>query len=181
MPLATIACRGAALRWLRGEFTTKTEARAALGVRRIIDDENFYDSLKLLAAFCIKAGYSGLLVNLDEMVVLSERLPSARARQANYEAVLTMINDCLQGGVKNLGFVLGGTDEFVENPKRGLYSYEALRSRLAENRFAGQGVKDFSGPVLRLQNLSPEDLFVLLRQHSSHPCVRRRKKIHRAG
>ena len=156
------ALQGAALRWLRGEYTTKTEARADLGVRRIIDDENFYDSLKLFAAFCVKAGYTGLLVNLDEMVVLSERLPSARARQANYEAILAMLNDCLQGNVKNLGFVLGGTDEFVENAKRGLYSYEALRSRLAANRFAGQGVKDFSGPVLRLQNLSPEDLFVLL-------------------
>jgi hypothetical protein len=155
--------QGAALRWLRAEFTTKTDARAALGVRRIIDDENFYDSLKLFAAFCVKAGYTGLLVNLDEMVVLSERLPSARARQANYEAILAMLNDCLQGNVKNLGFVLGGTDEFVENAKRGLYSYEALRSRLAKNRFAGQDVKDFSGPVLRLQNLSPEDLFVLLR------------------
>lgn len=155
--------QGAALRWLRGEFTTKTDARAELGVRRIIDDDNFYDSLKLIAAFCIKAGYTGLLVNLDEMVVLSHRLPSARARQANYEAILAMLNDCLQGSVKNLGFVLGGTDEFLEDKRRGLYSYEALRSRLAENRFAGEGVKDFSGPVLRLQNLSPEDLFVLLR------------------
>jgi hypothetical protein len=154
---------GAALRWLRGEYTTKTDARAELGVRRIIGDENFYDSLKLMAAFCVKAGYTGLLVNLDEMVVLSHRLPSARARQANYEAILTMLNDCLQGSVKNLGFVLGGTDDFLEDKKRGLYSYEALRSRLAENRFAGQGVKDFSGPVLRLQNLSAEDLFVLLR------------------
>ena len=155
--------QGAALRWLRGEFTTKTDARAELGVRRIIDDDNFYDSLKLIAAFCIKAGYTGLLVNLDEMVVLSHRLPSARARQANYEAILAMLNDCLQGSVKNLGFVLGGTDEFLEDKRRGLYSYEALRSRLAENRLAGEGVKDFSGPVLRLQNLSPEDLFVLLR------------------
>lgn len=155
--------QGAALRWLRAEFTTKTEARAVLGVRRIIDDENFYDSLKLFAAFCVKAGYAGLLVNLDEMVVLSHRLPSSRARQTNYEAILTMLNDCLQGAVKNLGFVLAGTDEFLEDKRRGLYSYEALRSRLAENRFAGQGVKDFSGPVLRLQNLSPEDLFVLLR------------------
>jgi hypothetical protein len=155
--------QGAALRWLRGEYTTKTDARAELGVRRIIGDENFYDSLKLMAAFCVKAGYTGLLVNLDEMVVLSHRLPSARARQANYEAILTMLNDCLQGSVKNLGFVLGGTDDFLEDKKRGLYSYEALRSRLAENRFAGQGVKDFSGPVLRLQNLTAEDLFVLLR------------------
>jgi hypothetical protein len=157
------ALQGAALRWLRGEYTTKTDARAELGVRRIIDDENFYDSLKLLAAFCIKAGYTGLLVNLDEMVVLSHRLPSSRARQTNYEALLTMLNDCLQGTVKHLGFLLAGTDEFLEDKRRGLYSYEALRSRLAENRFAGEDVKDFSGPVLRLQNLSPEDLFVLLR------------------
>lgn len=155
--------QGAALRWLRGEYTTKTDARADLGVRRIVDDDSFYDSLKLVAAFCVKAGYTGLLVNLDEMVVLSHRLPSSRARQTNYEALLTMLNDCLQGTVKNLGFLLAGTDEFLEDKRRGLYSYEALRSRLAENRFAGQGVKDFSGPVLRLQNLSPEDLFVLLR------------------
>jgi hypothetical protein len=156
------ALQAAALRWLRGEFTTKTDARIALGVRRIIDDENFYDYLKLFAAFCVKAGYAGLLVNLDEMVVLSHRLPNSRARQANYEAILIMLNDCLQGGAKNLGFILGGTDEFLEDQRRGLYTYEALRSRLAENRFAGQGLKDFSGPVLRLQNLSPEDLFVLL-------------------
>jgi hypothetical protein len=156
------ALQGAALRWLRGEYTTKTDARGDLGVRRIIDDDNFCDSLKLVAALCVKAGYTGLLVNLDEMVVLSHRLPSARARQTNYETLLTMLNDCLQGTVKNLGFLLAGTDELLEDKRRGLYSYEALRSRLAENRFAGQGVKDFSGPVLRLQNLSPEDLFVLL-------------------
>lgn len=157
------ALQGAALRWLRGEYTTKSDARADLGVRRIINDENFYDSLKLIAAFCVKAGYGGLLVNLDEMVVLSHRLPSLRARQTNYEAILTMLNDCLQGNVRNIGFVLAGTDEFLEDKRRGLYSYEALRSRLAENCFSGQGVKDFSGPVMRLQCLSPEDLFVLLR------------------
>ena len=154
--------QASALRWLRGEYTTKTDARSELGVRRIIDDENLYDSIKLLAAFCLKAGYSGLLVNLDELVVLSHRLPNARARQTNYEAILTILNDCLQGTVQNLGFLLAGTDECLEDKHRGLYSYEALRSRLSENRFAGQGLKDFSGPVLRLQNLSPEDLFVLL-------------------
>lgn len=155
--------QAAALRWLRGEYTTKTEARRELGVRRIISDENFYDSLKLLAAFCVKAGYAGLLVNLDEMVVLSHRLPSTRARQTNYEAILTILNDCLQGNVQNLGFILAGTDECLEDSRRGLYSYEALRSRLSENKFAGAGVVDFSGPLVRLQNLTPEDLFVLLR------------------
>lgn len=157
------ALQSAAMRWLRGEFTTKTEAREALGVRRIIDDESLYDSLKLMAAFCRVAGYGGLLVGLDEMVVLSHRLPNSRARQANYEAILTILNDCLQGSVSGLGFLLAGTDECVEDKRRGLFSYEALRTRLAENRFAGQGVVDFSGPVVRLANLTPEDLFVLLR------------------
>jgi BREX system ATP-binding protein BrxC/D len=155
--------QSAALRWLRGEFSTKTEAREALGVRRIIDDESLYDSLKLMAAFCRVAGYAGLLIGLDEMVVLSHRLPNSRARQANYEAILTILNDCLQGSVSGLGFLLAGTDECVEDKRRGLFSYEALRTRLAENRFAGQGVVDFSGPVIRLASLTPEDLFVLLR------------------
>jgi hypothetical protein len=157
------ALQAAALRWLRAEFTTKTEAREALGVRRIITDENFYDALKLIAAFCAKAGYAGLFVNLDEMVVLSHRLPNQRARQSNYEAILSILNDCLQGGVRHLGFLLAGTDECLEDKRRGLYSYEALRSRLTENRFARDGVVDLSGPVVRLQNLTPEDLFVLLR------------------
>jgi hypothetical protein len=155
--------QAAALRWLRGEYTTKTEAREALGVRRIIDDESFYDSLKLMAAFCRLAGHAGLLIGLDEMVVLSHRLPSSRARQSNYEAILTILNDCLQGSVVGLGFVLAGTDECIEDKRRGLFSYEALRTRLAENRFAGDGAVDFSGPVIRLANLTAEDLFVLLR------------------
>jgi hypothetical protein len=144
--------QSAALRWLRGEFTTKTEAREALGVRRIIDDENLYDGLKLMSAFCRLAGHGGLLVGLDEMVVLSHRL-----------AILTILNDCLQGSVNGLGFLLAGTDECLEDKRRGLFSYEALRSRLSENRFTEQNVVDFSGPVVRLANLAPEDLFVLLR------------------
>jgi hypothetical protein len=156
--------QGCALRWLRGEYTTKTEARQDLGVRRIIDDESFYDSLKLLAAFVVKAGYAGLLVNLDELVVLSHRLPSSRARESNYEAILTILNDCFQGSVANLGFLMAGTDDFLEDKRRGLYSHDALRSRLMENRFATEGIVDFSGPLLRLQNLTPEDLFVLLQR-----------------
>ncbi len=152
-----------ALRWLRGEYMTKTEAREDLGVRQIIEDENFYDSLKLMAAFCAKAGFGGLVVGMDELVVLSHRLPNSRSRQANYEALLAIINDCYQGGAANIGFLLAGTDECLEDKRRGLHSYEALRSRLVENSFAGENVRDFSGPVVRLQNLTPEDLFVLLR------------------
>lgn len=152
----------AALRWLRGEYTTKTEAKNDLGVREIVDDENFYAMLKLLAAFVRKAGYAGLHVCLDEMVVLSHRLPSSRARQTNYEALLTILNDCFQGGAEGIGFLFAGTDEFLEDRRRGLFSYEALRSRLADNQFAGQGAVDLAGPVVRLPNLTAEDLFVLL-------------------
>ena len=155
--------QGNALRWLRGEYATKTEARQDLGVRDIIGDDNVYDSLKLMGAFCTKAGYAGLFVGLDELVVLSHRLPNTRVRQANYEALLSIINDCYQGGAANIGFILAGTDECLEDKRRGLHSYEALRSRLVENKFADQGVRDLSGPVVRLQNLTPEDLFVLLK------------------
>jgi len=158
------ALQAAALRWLRGEYTTKTEARTDLGVRRIVDDDSFYDGLKLMAAFVRKAGFGGLLVNLDEMVVLSHRLPSSRARQANYEALLTLLNDSFQGNSRGLGFIFAGTDECLEDKRRGLFSYEALRSRLSENTLARQqGLVDLSGPVVRLQPLTPEDLFVLLK------------------
>jgi hypothetical protein len=155
-----------ALRWLRAEYTTKTEARQDLGVRRIIDDENFYDSLKLLALFCRKAGYDGIYVALDELVVLTHRLPSSKARTSNFEAILTFLNDAIQGKAAHIGFLLAGTDESLVDKRRGLYSYEALRSRLAENQFAAEGLIDLSGPVVRLQPLTPEDLFVLLRNIS---------------
>ena len=156
--------QAAALKWLRGEYTTKTDARVELGVRRIVDDDSFYDSLKLMAAFIRKAGFAGLLINLDEMVVLSHRLPNSRARQANYEALLTLLNDSFQGNSRGLGFIFAGTDECLEDKRRGLFSYEALRSRLAENTIARQqGLVDLSGPVVRLQPLTPEDLFVLLK------------------
>ena len=158
--------KAAALRWLRGEYQTKTEARQDLGVRRIIDDDTFYDSLKLMAGFCRKAGFDGMLVLFDELVVLSHRLPSSRSRVANFEAILTILNDAVQGSAQGVGFVFAGTDESLEDRRRGLFSYEALRSRLTENQLATGGLVDLSGPVVRLQALSPEDLFVLLRNIS---------------
>lgn len=150
-----------AVRWLRGEFSTRTDARAALGVRTIIDDATFYDHLKLFARFVRLAGFSGLLVNLDELVNLY-KLSNTQARNANYEQLLRILNDCLQGSAGGLGFVLGGTPDLLLDTRRGLYSYAALQSRLAENTFAGSGFVDYSGPVLRLSNLAPEDMYVLL-------------------
>ncbi|HEX3656752.1 MAG TPA: ATP-binding protein [Pirellulales bacterium] len=152
----------AAMRWLRGEYATKTEARQDLGVRSIIDDDDVYDYLKLFAAFARIAGHAGLVVNIDELVVLSHRLTNTLARNKNYEAILRILNDCLQGSTKGLLFVFAGTDECLEDRRRGLYSYEALATRLAPNRFAVDGRKDYSSPVIRLESLTPEDCYVLL-------------------
>ena len=120
-----------------------------------------YDQLKLLALFVQGAGYRGLLVSLDEMVNLY-KIVNTQARQSNYEQLLRILNDVLQGTARNLGFIMGGTPEFLMDTRRGLYSYQALQSRLAENAFARDGMVDLSGPVVRLANLTPEDMFVLL-------------------
>lgn len=150
------------LRWLRAEFSTRTDARKEVGVRTIIDDGNVYDYLKLYSQFAMIAGYKGLLIVLDEMVNLY-KLNSAQARGNNYEQILRILNDVLQGHANNIGFVFGGTPEFLMDTRRGLFSYEALQSRLAENTFSGAGLRDLSGPVIRLQNLTPEELYILLR------------------
>ena len=152
----------AALRWLRAEYGTKTEARQDLGVRTIIDDRALYDYLKLTGAFVRIAGYAGLIVCLDELVVLSHRLNHKIARNHNYEAILRILNDCLQGSVQGLGFVFAATDDCLEDPRRGLFSYEALATRLAPSRFASNEMVDLSGPVLRLASLTAEDCYVLL-------------------
>lgn len=153
--------RADAVRWLRAEFTSRVDARAALGVRTIIDDATFYDHLKLLARFVRLAGFSGLLVCLDEMVNLYKITGSA-VRNANYEQVLRIVNDTTQGSAEHVGFLFGGTPEFLMDPRRGLFSYPALASRLAPNRFASADRLDHTGPVIRLGNLTPEDIFVLL-------------------
>jgi hypothetical protein len=151
------------IRWLKAEYHAKTDARKDLGVRSIISDSSFYDSLKLLSLFVRQAGYEGLLVNLDEMVNLY-KLNSTQARTSNYEQILRILNDCLQGTAENLGFLLGGTPEFLLDTRKGLYSYEALQSRLAENSFAQQaGVIDYSATSLHLSNLTPEELYILLK------------------
>lgn len=150
-----------AVRWLRGEYSTKTEARAALGVRGIVDDGSVYDQLKLMAKFVQEAGYSGMIIALDEMVNLY-KISNTQARNGNYEQVLRILNDTLQGASGGLGFILAGTPEFLMDTRRGLYSYPALQGRLAENTFAKEGLIDCTGPVIRLSNLSPEEFYLLL-------------------
>lgn len=157
------ALKSNAIRWLRGEYATRTDARNDLNVRTIISDASFYDALKLMSLFVRQAGYSGLLVNLDEMVNLY-KLNNSQARMSNYEQILRILNDCLQGAAEHIGFLLGGTPEFLLDPRKGLYSYEALQSRLAENSFARRaGVIDYSSPALHLASLTPEELYILLK------------------
>ena len=148
-----------ALRWLRAEYSTKTEARTELGVRTIIDDGNFYDYIKLFSGFVRLAGYDGLVVCIDELAVLA-RLRS-QTRNKNFERILGIINEASSGTTENLDFIFGGTPEILEDENRGMYSYGALKSRLAANPFADEKHVDLTGPVLRLQNLTQEELMVL--------------------
>ncbi len=148
------------VKWFRGEYSTKTEAKSDLGVNIIITDDDWYEYIKLFAAFLKRAGYGGLLVLIDELVNIY-KIPNAITRQYNYEKILTMYNDTLQGKAKHLGIIMGGTPQCIEDTRRGVYSYEALRSRLAEGRFGREGVKDMLAPVIHLSPLTYEEMLVL--------------------
>ena len=148
------------LKWFRGEYPTKTEARGELGVNIVITDDDWYEYLKLFAAFLKQAGYAGMLVLIDELVNIY-KIPNAITRQYNYEKILTMYNDSMQGQAQHIGFLLGGTPQCMEDPRRGVYSYEALRSRLAEGHFSGEHT-DLMSPVIRLLPLTNEEMLILI-------------------
>ena len=154
------ATKAKVIQWFRGEFHTKTEARQELGVNIIISDEDWYEYLKIFALFLKQSGYAGLLVCIDELVNIY-KIPHAITRQYNYEKILTMYNDTLQGKAHYLGIIMGGTPQCMEDPRRGVYSYEALRSRLAEGHFGGEH-KDLLAPVIRLQPLTSDEMLVLV-------------------
>lgn len=178
--------RSACLRWLRGEFSSKTEARHELGfsVSVIIDDENWYDFLKLWAAMAKTMGYRGLIVFIDECVNLY-KISHRVSRENNYEKILSMFNDTLQGRAPGLALILGGTPQFLEDTRRGLFSYEALRSRLCDSRFALDGFKNLIGPVIRLRRLTDDELFALIlratalyaQNYGSEPRINREQMI----
>jgi hypothetical protein len=150
-----------ALRWLKGEYRTKTEARQDLGVREIIDDQNYYDMLKNLCKLVVSMGYSGLMINLDEAINLY-KIGTSAMREKNYEKILTIYNDCLQGKVQHLFFNFAGTTEVLENERRGLFSYAALKSRLETNQYETAQFRDFAQPVIRLLPLDNNEIFLLL-------------------
>ena len=148
------------VRWFRGEYALKREAKEALGVNIIITDDDWYDYLKIFAVFFRLAGYTGMMLMIDELVNIY-KIPNTITRQYNYEKLLTMYNDTLQGKARYLGIIMGATPQAVEDKRRGLYSYEALRSRLAEGKFSKPGARDLLAPVIRLEPLTPEEMMVL--------------------
>ena len=148
------------VRWFRGEFSLKREAKEALGVNIIITDDDWYDYLKIFAVFFRLAGYAGMMIMIDELVNIY-KIPNSITRQYNYEKLLTMYNDALQGKARYLGVIMGATPQALEDRRRGIYSYEALRSRLAEGRFSRPGARDMLAPVIRLDPLTPEEMLVL--------------------
>ncbi len=152
-----------ALKWLKGEYKTKTEARQDLGVREIINDHNFYDMLKNFCKLFVSMGYSGFMINLDEAINLY-KISTSVMREKNYEKILTIYNDCFQGKVSNLFINFAGTREFLENERRGLFSYQALKSRLQTNKFETLEMRDFAQPVIKLTPLDHNEIFVLLKK-----------------
>jgi hypothetical protein len=152
-----------ALKWLKGEYKTKTEAKQELGVRDIINDLNYYDMLKNFCKLFVNMGYSGFMINLDEAINLY-KISTSVMREKNYEKILSIYNDCFQGKVANLFFNFAGTREFLENERRGLFSYQALKSRLETNKFETLEVRDFAQPVIRLMPLNHNEIFVLLKK-----------------
>ncbi|MEE8825425.1 hypothetical protein LASUN_02990 [Lentilactobacillus sunkii] len=149
------------IKWFRGEYTHKTEAKQELGVSVIISDDDWYEYLKLFASFFRQAGYAGLIIMIDELVNIY-KIPNSISRQYNYEKILTMYNDTLQGKAKYLGILMGGTPQAVEDRRRGVYSYEALHSRLTQGKFATAGARDMYAPVIKLEPLTAEEMLVLV-------------------
>lgn len=149
------------LRWFRGEYPSRKEAKSELGINFIVNDETWYDFLKLFASFLVGAGYKGMLVVIDELVNIF-KIPNSITRANNYEKILTMYNDVLQGKASHIGFLMGGTPQCIEDKYKGVFSYEALRSRLAEGHFAKGELKDLSAPIIRLEMLSQEEMYILI-------------------
>ncbi|MDF2988545.1 MAG: hypothetical protein K0R50_4055 [Eubacterium sp.] len=156
-----VSMKSNVLKWFRGEYPSRKEAKDDLGINFIVTDETWYDFLKIFAVFLVGAGYKGMLVVIDELVNIF-KIPNSITRANNYEKILTMYNDVLQGKASHIGFLMGGTPQCIEDKYKGVFSYEALRSRLAEGHFSTADVKDLSAPIIRLQMLSQEEMYILV-------------------
>jgi hypothetical protein len=175
-----VALQESALRWLKGQYTAKTDSMRELGIREIITDSNYYDMLKNLAELFVAVGFQGFVINLDEAINLY-KIAQGQSREKNYERIMSIYNDCLQGRAKNMFVNFGGTRRFLDDERRGLFSYEALKGRLSFGKFEDGEFVDLSQPVIYLKPLSQEEIFTLLsklktifEQHNkvTVPCTR---------
>ncbi|MDR1158102.1 MAG: ATP-binding protein [Oscillospiraceae bacterium] len=151
------------LKWLRGEYSTKTEARRELGIGVIITDDDWYEYTKLFAMFVVRAGFKGMLMIVDELVNLF-KIPSTISRQYNYEKILTMYNDIMQGKAQHIGVIMSGTPQSITDTRRGVFSYEALKSRLESSRFSDETTRDLLSPIIKLKTLTPEEMYFLMQK-----------------
>ncbi|MCL1914325.1 MAG: ATP-binding protein [Eubacteriaceae bacterium] len=163
------AMKSNVLKWFRGEYPSKKEAKSDLGINFIVTDETWYDFLKILAVFLVGAGYKGLIVMIDELVNIY-KIPNSITRANNYEKILTIYNDVLQGKASHIGFLMGATPQCIEDRYKGLYSYEALRSRLSQGHFAGTGLRDLSAPIISLEMLTQEEMYILVEKLQNIHC-----------
>ena len=154
------------LKWFRGEYSTKSDARRCLGINVIIGNDDWYEYLKLFSFFLVRAGYCGMLILVDELVNLY-KIPHTASRQSNYEKILAMFNDTMQGKAKHIGIIMGGTPQCIEDTRKGVFSYEALKSRLEEGRFSSNNLRDLLSPIIKLKALTNEELFVLIEKLSN--------------
>lgn len=150
-----------AIRWIRGDITTKTEAKKELGINEIINDDNYFEAIKNLAELFREIGYQGFVINFDEAVNLY-KLPHSTTRQRNYEKILNIYNECKSNLAKGLFINLAATRKTVFDESRGLASYGALKGRLGTEASMDSDFINTNKTVLGLKVLSDEEIYTLL-------------------
>ncbi|MBL4795485.1 MAG: DUF2791 family P-loop domain-containing protein [Pseudomonadales bacterium] len=151
------ALHDASLRWIRGEYLTKALAKKELGVCSIIDDNNCFDCLKMMAQFVKLSGFSGLVVLTDELGSVYN-IRDKRARLNNFDAILNIVNESWLGVSPNIGYFFFTTPELFTDKKRGIQEHPALSSRLTENRFSSDTLRDWTSPVMRLTSFTDANI-----------------------
>ncbi|GBG94530.1 biotin carboxylase [Ligilactobacillus salitolerans] len=152
-----------ALRWIRGEIETKTEAKRELGINRVITDDNWFDAIKNLSELFSRLGYAGLVINFDEAVNLY-KLPRRQSRERNYERILNIYNECKSNEVQHLLVNFGATRKTVFDETRGLASYGALKGRLGAESSLDSELVNTNKTVLPLKPLTNEEIYTLLQR-----------------
>lgn len=150
-----------ALRWIRGDISTKTESKNELGIKRIINDDNWYEAIKNLAELFSDIGYSGFVINFDEAVNLY-KLPMSQTRERNYEKILNIFNECKSNTARGLFVNFGATRKTIFDERRGMSSYGALKGRLGNESSLDSKLINTNKTVLPLKPLTTEEIYTLL-------------------